>query len=85
MATISVVEFVKPMPPYHVGEKAGFPPEIGHFYVEKGFARMVEKAAPQVHPDTNRDRARALAEERAGFGGEMAAAERVPPARNRAV
>lgn len=84
MTTVSVVEFTKPMAPYHAGERAGFSREVAEFYQSKGFGRIVDKDVPQVHPDTNRERARALAAERDGFAGEATAAERTPAARNRA-
>lgn len=83
MPTVSVVQFAKPMAPYHAGEKAGFPPDIARFYVEKGFASFVEKDVPQVSPETVKERARSLAAEKDGFAGENAAAERTPAARNR--
>lgn len=87
MATVSVVEFVKPVPPYHVGEKAGFPHDIAETYARAGAGRIVREHVPAVDPKTIEDQKRALAAEKAAGIDSIIAealAARAPSARNRA-
>ena len=41
-----VVEFQKPMAPYTIGEKAGFPREAAERMAEKGIAKVIGPAKP---------------------------------------
>lgn len=65
MSTVSVVEFLKTVPPYRVGERAGFSPAQAEAYVRAGAARVVRERAPVVDPATTKAQLQAEAELRA--------------------
>lgn len=65
MPNVSVIEFAKSVPPYHVGDRASFQPETARAYVHAGAASMVRENVPLVDPKTIEERKHALAAERA--------------------
>lgn len=51
-AEVTVVQFLRTLPPYLVGEEAGLPPDIARRYTDAGVAQVVRAKAPAVDPAT---------------------------------
>ena len=61
---ISVIEFTTgTAPPYRVGERAGFAPDVARFYVARGVARIVAEDVHEVDPLVHAFDARRKAQE----------------------
>ncbi|MDE2342924.1 MAG: hypothetical protein KGL63_05950 [Betaproteobacteria bacterium] len=62
--TVTIVQFNRPVPPYHAGERAGFPADVADAYVRAGAARVIKQDSARVAPETIKERQEALRAER---------------------